>query len=713
MITKRPGAARSLLVAVFLCLWIPGPTTRPVVAQTNRPNVILVNLDDADTQLLSPATMAERFPHLNRFALEGIRFTNMHVTTPLCGPSRASLFRGQYAHRTGIRVNDPIVSRSNGFDGGMRLYRDSGYDEDDLSTWMKSAGYRTMMVGKFLHGDVVSHVPAGWDDFHSSLSADYFGTQRFTNRTNPAGSYHTEPANSYRTTVEGADAIDLIETHAARGNNQPFFLYFAPLAPHTETPGSTTGMVHPQYEALWPDLPLEVSPDFDEIDLTDKTSVMQAVPRLNATWLNTAVVRNRQRHLAMKSVDDFMGELFDTLQQLGIEDETYILLTSDNGYCNGHHRIFGKGSAFRRSTGVPMYVLGPDVAAGATANHLLAHIDIAPTIAELGGQTVPGFVDGKSFRSLISNPQQVAERDWRQAIMIQNWESLTLQRVEYNFASIALRMYDSVYVEWAAGTREFYNLAADPFQLNNVYNTLTQTQKDFYESFLKTMMPESRKPVTTISSPFGMGSYMNRKSPFSGLAEDDEGISRVVLVIRRISDWQYWNGQTWQPGYVRVDAKLANPGQQLTEWTYDKVPLVSSDEILGIWARSYDLDRENDSSLPWVMFQIDHLKPVSQITEPVNNAVQNTLTVSGTSADERLVVNVRLVIRNKTTGKYWSGAQWVDSWTYLLLPVSPRTQGWSYTNSAITGSLTISVRAVDDSGNVQSTPSLVDVRVGN
>ncbi len=712
MIMNRPGAAGNVLLLIALLaanILVSGD----VAGQTNQPNIILINLDDADADLLSPATMAERFPNLNRFATDGLRFTNMHATTPLCGPSRASLFRGQYAHNTSIRVNDPHEPRSNGFGGGLRLYRDNGFCENDLSNWMKSAGYRTMMVGKYLHGDVVNQIPSGWDDFYSSLSADYYGTQRFTNRTNPAGSFHTESPDAYRTAVESDNAIELIETHAARENNQPFFLYFAPLAPHTETPGSTAGMVDRQYEALWPDLPIELSPDFDEIDLTDKSSVLQGIPRLNSNWLNTAITRNRKRHLTVKSVDDFVGDLFATLEQLDMADNTWILLTSDNGYCNGHHRLFGKGSAFRRSTNVPLYVLGPGVAACKSANHLLAHIDIAPTIVELAGQTAPPFVDGKSFRSLLSNPEQVAERDWRDAIMIQNWETLTLQRVEYNFASLALRMYDSVYVEWAAGTREFYDLATDPYQLTNVYDTLSQEQKDLYASYLKTLMPEARKPVTTISSPFGMGGYMKKKSPFTGLAEDDNGITRVVLVIRRISDWYYWNGQTWQPGYVRVDATLTNPGQQLTEWTYDKVPEVTSDEILGIWARAYDVDRQNDTSLPWALFQIDYSKPLSQITTPSNGDVLETLNVAGTASDERLVTHVRLVIRNNATGKYWSGAQWVNSWTYLLLPVAPRTQTWSYSNEEITGPLFISARAVDDSGNVQSTPAMIDIRVGN
>jgi arylsulfatase A-like enzyme len=694
--------------AVFMC----GIFVCPAFSQAQeQPNVILINLDDADSELMSPETMALLYPSLNRFATEGIRFTNLHVTTPLCGPSRACLLRGQYAHNTGIRTNDPFVPRSNGFGGGMRHYFERGYFENDLSTWMKAAGYRTMMVGKFLHGDVMTIVPTGWDDFYSSLGADYYGAIRFSNQFNPNGEVRLEDVTSYRTRVEAGEIDSLIRTHKTSGAEEPFFLYYAPLAPHNQGPGSPGGMVEERYLNLWPGMQQTLAPDFNEANLFDKTSVMHSVPVLNDKWLTTATTRNRDRRLAMKTVDDLVGELFDTLDELGLSDNTYVMLTSDNGYCNGHHRLFGKSDPFHRSTNVPMYVIGPNVPPGVTANHLLAHIDIAPTIIELAGNEVPAVIDGKSFMPLIFNPASTPVREWRDAVLIENWETRSLQRMDYNFGSFALRMYDSVYAEWADGTSEFYRLDSDPYQLQNVIDTIDQEQIDYFSSYLRTFRGESEKPETTISTPFENGEYMNKRMPFTGMAEDDDGISRVALVIRRMSDQFCWNGQEWQPQYVRVDAEVTNPGQQLTSWRYFNVPKVTSDEIIVIWARAYDVNGLNDPVLPWVAFQIDHSKPNSTIDSPTNGATQNSLAVSGRATDERFVTDVRLVIRNTGTGKYWSGANWVDSWTYLLLPVSANNQRWSYTNAAISGNLYISSRAVDDSGNVQATPTSINIVV--
>ena len=130
-----------------------------------KPNIILINVDDADTEMFSESNLETRFPNLHELSTRSVRFTNAHATTPLCGPSRACLLRAQYAHHCGIRVNEPDVPGAYGFDGGMRSYLDRGHASDDLSTWMQDAGYHTIQVGKFLHHDSVFTIPQGWDDF--------------------------------------------------------------------------------------------------------------------------------------------------------------------------------------------------------------------------------------------------------------------------------------------------------------------------------------------------------------------------------------------------------------------------------------------------------------------------------------------------------------------------------------------------------------------
>lgn len=149
---------------------------------TEKPNIILINLDDADAELLIGNIFEARYRNMGQLANRGLQFANAHATTPLCGPSRACLLRGQYAHNTGVLVNEPDAAIGNGLTGGMEFYRNQGYFQNDLSTWMKSAGYRTTMVGKFLHAKFLPVVPPHWDDFYSYQGGRYYDFYRFSNR---------------------------------------------------------------------------------------------------------------------------------------------------------------------------------------------------------------------------------------------------------------------------------------------------------------------------------------------------------------------------------------------------------------------------------------------------------------------------------------------------------------------------------------------------
>jgi len=131
------------------------PTPPPV-----RPNFVLVVADDLDV----PTT--DRMPRLQEFARGGLSFTGAYVAQPLCGPSRASILTGQYAHNHGVLYNDLP-------DGGFPAFRRS--EGSTLATWLKAAGYRTSLVGKYLNayprGASDGYIPPGWDDWHGHLTA--------------------------------------------------------------------------------------------------------------------------------------------------------------------------------------------------------------------------------------------------------------------------------------------------------------------------------------------------------------------------------------------------------------------------------------------------------------------------------------------------------------------------------------------------------------
>lgn len=563
----------------------------PHSASGEKPNVILINLDDADYRMFSPELL-ELYPHLSRLAKNSISFTNLHVTTPFCGPSRASLFRGQYAHRTGVRVNIPESPLSLGFKGGYREFLRNQHEQEELGVWMQRAGYRTMMVGKYHHNGFDFRKPPGWNDFYMSNGGRYHGTYRFTTKDNPAGANSRNPVDVYRTDQEAAEAVDLIRAHTANRSAEsessrsgkasepttstregsqteqvPFFLYLAPLAPHRPVGSDFTKMVDKEKYGQWQsELQIPPTPDFDEAQMSDKPLHRQS-PRYSETELKSLQSEYVSRARAVKSVDEMIGRLMSTLRECQLTDSTYVFFTSDNGYQLGQHRLHNKLDPYQMCTNVPLYVSGPGIKPAQTANHLLAHIDICPTILELAGATTPEFLDGKSFSRLLHQPGSAGERTWRKPVVIENWQAKRNRGKVLPGAYSGLRYYDKVYVEWVTGDKEFYDLAKDPFELDNCYSSLTDQRKHELKQDLWNSRSASMTPIVTVL-PGPIESSDNDRLVVRGYAEDDQRIARVSLTIRETKSQKFWNGKSWEAKSVDLTASLSADDQQIISWRY-------------------------------------------------------------------------------------------------------------------------------------------------
>ena len=149
---------------------------------TSRPNIVMINLDDADLDIFTDEILEQYLPNIKQLATGGWRFTNCHATTPLCGPSRVCLLRGQHAHKTGTKTNQPDTWLNNGFTGGYSIFKQRGYEKEHLGIWMQRAGYRTMVVGKYIHGRYRADLVSGWDDLYLCFGGQYYGTSRYNSR---------------------------------------------------------------------------------------------------------------------------------------------------------------------------------------------------------------------------------------------------------------------------------------------------------------------------------------------------------------------------------------------------------------------------------------------------------------------------------------------------------------------------------------------------
>jgi arylsulfatase A-like enzyme len=474
---------------------------------------------------------------------------------------------------------------------------------------MKDAGYRTMMVGKFLHNDQEEFVPPGWDDFHSYLGGRYYGTFRFTNDRVVGGAFDQIPAGVYRTVAETEDAVRLLQEHAARNNQQPFFLNLNPYGPHMGT-ANFPEMVEKRKQGWWTRMLQPYSPAYDEPDFDDKRGHFRNLPRIPAWGHDLLHTHYRERALATSSCDDMVGKIRETLASLGMDQNTYIFITSDNGFSLGHHRTFGKGIPTDRCTRVPCFVTGPGIPAGRSANQLMAHIDLAPTLVALAKGRTPGFVDGRSFTHLLTPTGIDTFPAFKQALLVENWATIGEFRTGSFGASTTLRMVDSVYTEWANGDKDFFDLKTDPQQLNNTYDQLIPVRKDFFAFWLRTLKNPSHQSIARFSAPYFRGQTIAPGSHLRGLAEDAFGVKSVRLAICDVSNNRYWNGTIWKDSFCQVEAELENPNGQITFWNYSAMP-TGDDAVSGqvaTWAWAFD---ENFRQAPptLALFKFDQTAP--------------------------------------------------------------------------------------------------------
>lgn len=699
---------RPSLMVVLLCACICGGifisnynANNNTVSVEEKPNIILINLDDADAELLSAENLSARFPNLEMLANRGLCFTNTHATTPLCGPSRACLLRGQYAHNTGIRVNEPAAPEANGMTGGIRLYRDQGFFDDDLSTWMQDAGYRTMMVGKFLHGDFVNTVPQGWDDFYAHMGCRYYEFYRMTNEL-PHGKWNVSDPGVYRTNLETDQTISLLQAHADRKSKQPFFLYLNPLAPHNGAENEPMIDVD-RYSDTWSQASLPKSANYDEPDIDDKSREFGDLALISHSWKVYMRGHYRDRLRATLSVDDQLGAIVEKLKELDELENTYIFVTSDNGFSLGQNRVFGKGHHFDHGSRIPLLVAGPGIS-NDCKNHLLAHIDLAPTIVDLAGGTVPDAVDGTSFKPLLDDPNSVAEDAWRDAILIENWETKSILGQQVLCASNTLRGYDTVYSELPSGDYEYYRLLDDPLQLENSYSSLSTVDRSKLAMQLRLLKTDGT-PQIGISYPQAAAETFKAGVQLQGLVDAPQGVDSVRIALRDTATGRYWDGMQWQEGFGQVDAFIKKRTGLVTTWSYAFEP--SKDQLpeglVSFWSWGYDQIGQYTSPAT-LSFNLEAGEPKSTILVPrALDAMTGEFTIRGTAFSSEQADLVRLVVRRKADGEYWNGSEFQSDWTFHPSPVEA-DGSWSYSIDLDSGDYFVVSTAVDKSGTCETKP---------
>ena len=430
----------------------PLPTPTPTPVATAKPNIILVLLDDAEE------VMTSGMPRIRAsFIDKGLRFTNAFANTPLCGPSRSNILAGQFSHNTRVIGNS-------GSEAGYPAWAAGGYDANNIGPWLKAAGYKTGIFGKYENdypsGMAETFVPPGWDDWRVVMSDREASNDVYTMNENGVLNRYNSATGGYQADILSARLQSFLrgtETNDA----QPFFAFLSLGAPHTPTAPAA------RHLSAYPGATAPRGPAFNEADISDKPRWLQdQSPLIDAPTIAEIDADYRGSLQALLAVEEAMDALFVTLDQLGESSNTYVFFTSDNGLHRGEHRLRGgKNTAYEESIRMPFYVRGPGVPAGRTVDHLTGLVDLVPTFLSLAGASIPTSVDGMSLAPVLgATPPALSA--WRQEMLVEHPGGAGLPiRIP---AWFGVRTATELYVEYDNFENEYYDLRTDPSQLNNL-----------------------------------------------------------------------------------------------------------------------------------------------------------------------------------------------------------------------------------------------------
>ncbi len=293
-------------------------------------NIILFMTDDQDVTAnsIDPSIM----PKLNRLFREGgMEFPNYFVSTGLCCPSRSTILRGQYCHNTKIFDNADL-NNSTYRSGGWLKFLEEGLEEQTIATLLQSAGYETGMVGKYMNGyDLYTkkaglHKPPGWDHWMGLLKCFNFYGPIFSDngkrilRTNDTV-YQTDFIRDW--------ALDFLKN---RDSSKPFFLMMTPFAPHAPA------IPAKRHEDLFSDAKFPRYDSFNPPDNIQKQrpAWIKEMPELTQDQIDDMDNFYRNRLRSLQAIDEALESIAETLDILGLTDETYFIYTSGkNGEAKG------------------------------------------------------------------------------------------------------------------------------------------------------------------------------------------------------------------------------------------------------------------------------------------------------------------------------------------------------------------------------------------
>ncbi len=470
---------------------VPSATT---AAEESRPNVLFIISDDLNNFLGCYDDPRARTPNIDRLAERGVLFDRAYCTFPLCGPSRNSLLTGLYPNSTGILRN-------------AQIFRQTIPKQHSMPQAFRLEGYFAARIGKLFHYAVPKSVgtnghddPGSWELELNPAGVDRLEEEPYITTLTPGRfggtlSWYASPKGDLHHT-DGKLATDagwVLERCAAR-RDRPFFLAVGFYRPHTPyvAPKDPYFGWYPQAE-----MPLVQGVAKDQMDIpaAGLGSYKKEQDKLTDDLRRQCI---QAYYASISFMDAQVGRVIDSLDRLGLSDDTIIVFTSDHGYHMGEHGLWQKMSLFEESARVPMLIVAPGTSGkGQVVESPVSQIDLFPTLAELCDVTTPDNLQGQSLVPML-NDATFKGRGWALTEVTRRGKNRS-----DSFLGYSLRTERWRYTEWDDGEqgRELYDHHTDPRELTNLAETsanasvVADLSKKIGDATRTTFPPSGERPV--------------------------------------------------------------------------------------------------------------------------------------------------------------------------------------------------------------------------
>ncbi len=405
----------------------------PAAAPPKRPNILFILPDQLRAQALGCMGNPDvKTPHIDKLAAQSILFRNAFANTPVCCPARAIMLTGKYTHKNGMVAND------------LRLRE----EEVTIAELLRDAGYRTGFIGKW-HLDGGPREPGfvppgsrrqGFEFWAANeVSHAHFNNHYFRDDATPI------PIRKFE--AEGWTDVAVEFLKATKQDARPFFLTVQ------------MGPPHDPYKA-----PPEYTKLYDPAKLT-----------MRANWKDAEGLPGRKAiaeyYGMITAVDDQVGRMMRTLDELGLADDTIVLLSSDHGDMLGSQGRRLKRKPWEESTRVPGILRYPGKVKPRSTEKLFSHIDIAPTLLSLCGQKPPAFMQGTDFSQFILHEKGRTP----DSVFFQIFGPYQGDGTEDGWRGVRTDRY--MYARFESKPWVLYDLQADPDEMKNLIDDKALVKK--------------------------------------------------------------------------------------------------------------------------------------------------------------------------------------------------------------------------------------------